>query len=355
VVFLVEQKKQVIICGKFKKERLKPKLSSRQTLSLSFKYMMQNNTKKLPILEEFEFQEKKLLTLPIIEKYQYFNKKKAINMTDCGQRLQFGLYENIQTLEHQKHLEEMYTCKDRFCAFCNWRKARKLGIQSYEVLKAIESENKVRYIFATLTLRNCHINDLSDTIKLMNTSFQRMMQTKRFKNSILGFIRALEYPPQKDNNEYIHPHFHCLFVVSTNYFKTTNNLYIKQKEFIQMWQKALRVDYSPSVDIRIIKAKGEADPIAKVVAETVKYPLKIVDLKDMSVDMFEELVHQMKAKRALAFGGIVKEYRKKLILDDVENGDLIYDNIGNEKIWKRIKTLLYKFESGDYGLQYYLK
>ena len=304
-------------------------------------------------MEEQSFQEHKLQTLSIIDKYQYFNKDKAINMTDCGQRLQFGLYEHIQTKEQKKHLEEMYTCKDRFCAFCNWRRARKLGIQSYEVLKAIESENKVRYIFATFTVRNCHINDLSNTIKLMNKSFERIVRSSRFKNSILGFMRALEYPPQKDNQEYIHPHFHCLFVVPTNYFKTTNNLYIKQDEFIQMWKKALRVDYAPSVDIRIIKAKGEADPIAKAVAETVKYPLKTVDLKSMSVDLFKELVEQMKRKRALSFGGIVKEYRKKLILDDVEDGDLIYDGVENEEIWKRLKTLLYDFKNGDFGLQYY--
>jgi plasmid rolling circle replication initiator protein Rep len=276
-------------------------------------------------------------------------------MTDCGQRLQFGLYEHIQTKEQKKHLEEMYTCKDRFCSFCNWRRARKLGIQSYEVLKAIESENKVRYIFATFTVRNCHINDLSDTVKLMNKSFAKMIETKRFKNSILGFMRALEYPPQKDNQEYIHPHFHCLFVVPAKYFDTKHNLYIKQEEWISMWKKALRVDYAPSVDIRIIKAKGEADPIAKAVAETVKYPLKTVDLKSMSVDLFKELVEQMKRKRALAFGGIVKEYRKKLILDDVEDGDLIYDGVENEEIWKRLKTLLYEFKNGDYGLQYYEK
>ena len=306
-------------------------------------------------MEEVEFQEHKILTLDIIDKYQYFNKNKAINMTDCGQRLQFGLYENIQTFEHQKKLEEMYTCKDRFCAFCNWRRARKLGIQSYKVLKAIESENKVRYIFATFTVKNCYINDLSDTIKLMNKAFDRMFKTKRIKNSILGFMRALEFPPQKNNNEYIHPHFHCLLVVPTNYFNATKNLYIKQEEWIAMWQKALRVDYAPSVDIRIIKAKGEADPIAKAVAETVKYPLKSIDLKDMSIDLFKKLVMQMKAKRALAFGGIVKDYRKKLVLDDVEDGDLVYDGLENEELWKRIKTLLYEFKNGKFGLQYYEK
>lgn len=312
-----------------------------------------NDTKKLPILEEVEFQEKKLLTFNIIDKYQYFNKSKATNMIDCGQRLQFGLYENVLTLEHQKKLEEMYTCKDRFCAFCNWRRARKLSIQSYEVLKAIESEKNVRYISVTFTLKNCHINDLSSTIKHMNKSFERMSQRDRFKNSILGFVRALEYPPQKDNNEYIHPHFHCLFVVPSKYFATNENLYIKQEEWIQLWADALRVDYLPSVHIRIIKSSSEADPIAKAIAETIKYPLKTVDLKDMPINLFQELTIQMKSKRALAFGGIIKDYRKKLVLDDAENGDLIYDGLENEEIWKRIKSLIYDFKMGEYGLNYY--
>lgn len=316
---------------------------------------MSNNTTKLPILEEVEFQEKKLLTFNIIDKYQYFNKRKASDMTDCGQRLQFGLYENILTLEHQKKLEDMYTCKDRFCAFCNWRRARKLGIQSYEVLKAIQSDMNVRYIFATFTVKNPLVYDLNITIKHMNASFKRMVETERFKNSILGFMRVLEIPPQKDNKEYIHPHFHCLFVVPAQYFDTSRNLYIKQDEFIQMWSNSLRVDYFPSVDIRIIKSSSGADPIAKAVAETVKYPLKTVNLKDMPINIFEELTIQMKSKRALAFGGIIKEYRKKLILDDVETGDLIYDGLENEEIWKRIKSLVYKFENGEHGLQYYLK
>ena len=187
----------------------------------------------------------------------------------------------------------------------------------------------------------------------MNASFDRMAKTKRFKISILGFMRALEYPPQKDDNQYMHPHYHCLFVVPAKYFATNENLYIKQDEWIKLWSDALRVDYLPSVDIRIIKAKGEADPVAKAVAETVKYPLKSIDLKDMSLDNFETLVNQMKSKRALAFGGIIKDYRKKLVLDDIETGDLVYDGLENEEVWKRIKTLIYDFKNGEYGLQYY--
>lgn len=317
--------------------------------------MICNDTKKLPILEEIDFQDKKIRSLLIVEKYQYFNKKKANDMLDCGARLQFGLYENIQTLEQIEKLEEMYTCKDRFCPFCTWRRARKLAIQSYELLKAVEADLNVRYVFATFTVKNPLLNDLSSTIKHMNSSFDRMFKKERVKRSILGFMRALEIPPQKDNSEYIHPHFHCLFVVSAKYFATNENLYIKQEDWQKMWADALRVNYDVQVDIRIIKSKNGSDPIAKAVAETIKYPLKDIDLKKFSVEQFEILTLEMKNKRALSFGGILKEYRKKLKLDDIETGDLIYDSLENEEIWKRIKSLIYDFKNGQYGLNYYLR
>lgn len=314
---------------------------------------MQNDIKKLPILEEADFQDKKIRSLRIVEKYQFFNKKKASNMTDCGIRLQFGLYENIQTFEQRKKLEEMYTCKDRFCPFCSWRRSRKLAIQSYELLKAVEADLNVRYIFGTFTIENPLLNDLSATTKHMNASFDRMFKKQRVKTSILGFMRALEIPPQKDNSEYIHPHYHCLFVVPAKYFATNENLYIKQEEWQALWADALRVDYLPQVDIRIIKSKNGSDPISKAVAETIKYPLKDIDLHKLNIEQFENLTIQMKNKRSLSFGGILKDYRNKLQLDDVETGDLIYDSLENEEIWKRIKSLIYDFKNGEFGLNYY--
>lgn len=314
---------------------------------------MQNDTEKLPILEEVDFQDKKIRTLAIIEKYQFFNKRKAQDMTDCGIYLKFGLYENVYTAEHKTKLEEMYTCHDRFCPFCNWRRARKLGLQSYQVLNAIQQDLNVRYISVTFTVKNCLVGDLSATIKQMNSAFDRMTKREIFKNSILGFVRALEYPPQKDDNEKIHPHFHCLFIVPAHYFDTKHNLYIKQEEWVTIWQDALRVSYAPSVHVKIIRSKDQKDPIAHAVAETIKYPLKDQELKDLDIKIFEELVFQMKRKRSIFYGGIFKAYRKKLVLDDVEDGDLIYDSLEDQEIWKRIASILYDFKMGEFGLNYY--
>jgi len=307
-----------------------------------------------PILDEQEFKEYKKFQLPIIDKYQYFNEKKTHEIIDCGRMLWFGLYRNKEDSSETKKLENMFTCKDRFCPFCNWRRARKLAIQSYDILKAIEADIPTRNNFGTFTVKNCRIEHLSDTIKHMNKAWQRMAQTKRFRTSVLGWCRILEYPPQKTDNNMMHPHFHCLIVVPPDYFDTKKDLYIPQREWQLMWKKALGVDYMPSVDIRIIKSRS-GDPIAKAVAEFAKYPLKSIDLESMTVDQFQELTMQMKHKRAIAFGGIVKEYRKKLQLDDVEDGDLIYDSLDNKEIWEKVAELVYQYEQGKFGLDYYMK
>ncbi len=308
------------------------------------------------LLDEHDFREKKKLQEPILEKYQYFNTTKTNDMIDCGRYLEFVLFQNIKDRDlREKKLDKMYTCKDRFCPFCNWRRARKLAIQSYEVLEAIQQDKKVRYLFVTLTVKNCPIEQLSDTISYMNKSFERMFRWQRLKKSVLGWSRILEYPPQKTDSKMVHPHYHCLIAVPTTYFGRDKSLYIKQSEWQSLWQKALKVDYAPSVDVRRIRANNGVDPIAKAVAEFAKYPLKSIDIKKLSVEQFQELVYQMKRKRAVAFGGILKEYRKKLMLDDVEDGDLIYSDKVQEEEWKRIATLIYQYKAGEHGLDYYLK
>ena len=49
-----------------------------------------------------------------------------------------------------------------------------------------------RWVFLTLTVRNCDLVDLRDTLKDMNASWQRMIQTVAFKKGVAGFIRTTE-------------------------------------------------------------------------------------------------------------------------------------------------------------------
>ncbi|MBD3808735.1 MAG: protein rep, partial [Epsilonproteobacteria bacterium] len=235
------------------------------------------------ILQETSFKKHKDRTLPIFDKYNSFNPKKANQILECGQSLWFYLKEHVQTKEQKLKLAEMYTCKDRFCPFCNWRRELKYKKLIYSFLDTLHAQKSIRYIFLTLTVPNCHIDDLKSTIQHMNKSFERMSRSVRWKNSILGFLRILECTVEKKRKDYMHPHFHVMLAVEPKYF--TDDRYIPQKEFLQMWRKATRDETITSVDIRIVKPKskclnekGELLPYAAVVAEMCKYPMKDTDI-----------------------------------------------------------------------------
>lgn len=309
------------------------------------------------LLLEKEFAQKKLLSLDIVDKYQYFNKNKAQDMIDCGRILFFNKQIHQVTQAQRLKLEQMYTCKDRFCPFCTWRRARKLAIQSYAVLESIQAFESVRYLFLTLTVKNPNTEDLRSSVRDMMKGFNKLFKYKRVRSSTLGHLRALEVHPQKNMPTKSHPHFHVLLIVPARYFQVQSPLYIPQKEWQSLWRKAMKLDYNPSVDIRAIKPKnGQSDALASVVAETCKYPVKSTDLSALSQELFEVFTVQMKGIRNLGYGGIFKEYRKLLMLDDVEDGDLIHDITEKEDLlWITIEKIRYQFENGFAGLQYYQK
>ena len=318
---------------------------------------IKNIEEKFSELDEIDFLIKKYNSFVVFELYQYFAKKSKLQaLADCGTYLGFDLYKHISKEEYQKRLFHANFCRDRFCEMCNWRRARKYAIENHKLLKYIQTQEKVRYIFATFTIRNPELQELKSYVKLFNQAWKRMTQSKRWRNSILGYIKAIEIPFQKTDKDYINLHAHCLLIVPSIYFDFKNyNLYIKQNEFQEMWKKALRVDYNPSVDIRIIKPnkeRGEDDEIASVVAETTKYPLKSIDLNGIDWQKFKILTEQVKNMRFLSFGGIAKDYRKEIFgTDDFDDSDLIgdYDEL-DLSVWEKIGRLWYSLDVGKYKL-----
>ena len=103
-----------------------------------------------------------------------------------------------------------------------------------------------RWVFLTLTVKNPPVTELRDTLKHMNDSWQRLIQTKRFKSGVAGFFANNRSHQGDDGDMMAHPHFHALLLVKPSYFKGQG--YIKQADWVEMWAKALRADYLPSVN-----------------------------------------------------------------------------------------------------------
>ena len=183
-----------------------------------------------------------------------------------------------------------------------------------------------RWAFLTLTVRNCDIKELRATISSMNSAWNRLTQRKEFRN-VLGWIRTTEVTKGRD--ESAHPHFHCLLMLSPSYFKGSN--YVTQARWAELWKECLRADYTPIVDVRVVRPKkgartaseGQIDPYIAAVAdaakETLKYAVKPADMLDDEA-WFLELTRQVHRLRFIASGGALKDALRE---DEETEEDLI--------------------------------
>ena len=188
------------------------------------------------------------------------------------------------------------------------------------VPKVLETYPKGRWVFLTLTVRNCALSDLKTTLGEMNKAWKRIVQRKSFP--ALGFVKSVEVTRSAIGEA--HPHFHVLMLVPGSYF--TGRAYIKQDTWREMWQSALRVDYLPVVNVKAVKPRpGEpADTgIAIAVCEVLKYGVKEADLMADPI-WLQELTKQLHKTRAVSVGGVLKAF-----INEEEPDDLIGEQDGS--------------------------
>ena len=234
--------------------------------------------------------------------------KYANRIDSCSKLLDFRLVADNN--EYGLKLDFTHFCRVRNCPTCQWRRALMWKAKAHKVLPSVvESYPNHRWLFLTLTVQNCHITELRATLQCMNKSWRRLSVRKKFP--AIGWIRSTEVTKSED--DFAHPHFHCLLMVNPGYFKRG---YLKQRDWVKVWRSCLRVDYDPVVDIRAVRHNSHPN---ELVPEILKYCVKEADLVS-DADWFLELTRQMHRVRTIATGGVLKEYLKQL---EQEPEDLI--------------------------------
>ena len=239
-----------------------------------------------------------------------FNKY-ARRIDTCSQLLDFRLVPNADLGQLELRLSAASFCRVSRCPVCQWRRSLKWKGRALKLLPLVVSDYpNYRWLFLTLTQKNCLVTDLRETVTEMNKSFARLTKLKRW--SIGGWIKSLEVTKSQDGGA--HPHFHCLLMVSPSYFGLD---YINQKEWSELWQRAARLDYKPQIYIRAISK--EQDPVI-LIPEILKYSLKESDLYK-SKEFLLEVTKQLYKMRSISVGGLLRSYMKKI---EEEPEDLIH-------------------------------
>lgn len=269
--------------------------------------------------------------------------KRLQDLADCASQLEY-----LQDAEGNKKLYKTYFCRVRLCPMCQWRRSLKLFSQVSKITDYINQQNDdVRYLFITLTQKNCCGSELVQEINKINKSFsllvdktKRVQPATKFKKMLLGYIKSTEVTYNPKTKTY-HPHLHCIFAVQGEYFNKAN--YINKNSWRAIWADLLKVDYLPQINVQAIKPARQQ----KAVAELAKYPAKVSSILNLpqaqAVQVVMDLTTLCYKRRFVAFGGIFKKTKALLKMQDVEaeNADLV--GAGNIKEFNYVARAIYKY------------
>lgn len=270
--------------------------------------------------------------------------KRLQDLADCANQLEY-----LQDAEGNKKLYKTYFCRVRLCPMCQWRRSLKLFSQVSKITDYINQNDNddVRYLFITLTQKNCNGSELVQEINKINKSFsllvdktKRVQPATKFKKMLLGYIKSTEVTYNPKTKTY-HPHLHCIFAVQGEYFNKAN--YINKNTWRAIWADLLKIDYLPQINVQAIKPARQQ----KAVAELAKYPAKVSSILNLpqaqAVQVVMDLTTLCYKRRFVAFGGIFKKTKALLKMQDVEaeNADLV--GAGNIKEFNYVARAIYKY------------
>ena len=305
--------------------------------------------------KERPWKEKKVANVSYAELLEILKIKKAENVRQCGNILEFKA-----TDEGYLKLYKTWFCKSKLCPVCNWRRAMKNSYQTQKIVEAVIQEKpSARWLFLTLSNRNSVDGEtLEKSLKQMNIAFNRMFKYKKVSKNLIGFMRATEVTVNEKDGSY-NQHMHVLMCVESKYFRGSDN-YISQDEWLELWQKALKVDYKPVANIKAIKPNKKGNnAIESAIKETSKYAVKASDYltsdQEKDLEVVNDLEQGLYKKRMISYGGLLKIKHKELNLDNAEDGNLIQtgeEKISDEEEKANSIMAIWNFEKQNYFLKH---
>lgn len=330
-------------------------------------------------------------------------------MQECSGWLRFALVPTGSG-EIIHKLQSAHFCHVRHCPVCAWRKSLMQRAKAFRAMRKIVADYPgKRYIYLTLTVRDCELNQLGETLTWMNKSWERLTHRKNFP--AISWLRSVEVTKKYDIyydgkflgthgqtwidkwinthkkgfnpsrlklelSTKVHPHFHALLMVNPSYF---THGYISQKQWRELWRESLRVEYDPSVDIKVVKpieqkttvssesegnqSELEIQPIDEGIATAIRYTLKystkpdeflstdtsVSELDSKSQAWLLEITKQMHKRRSIALGGIFKQYMSENDPTNLVRDDEALDTGETEESDPRI-TYVWRDVESDYLL-----
>ena len=299
--------------------------------------------KKEPKETVESFRKHKLMSQKLVPRYEQIGKfynddrflKWSYRVEDCGSYIEFYRWQ-VAGLK----VKTANFCCDRLCPNCNWRRSLRMFAKLSKIISSKQYiDTGYKNLFLTLTVKNCAVDELHESISNIFYSFKKFVQHKAISSAVEGYFRALEitYNPKTQT---FHPHLHVILAVPSSYFKT---YYLSQEKLTYLWQQSLAADYKPIIDIRKFKD-------SKGIAEASKYVIKADDkfLKGIDNSALRILRLELGNVRLVGFGGIFRKIAAELKL--TLNDDTVEIDMPENDILIEILTLKWSVGLKNYEL-----
>ncbi len=276
------------------------------------------------------WQAEKQKNIEVADMLATLGKDRNERVLNCGTFLEFK-----EKADGTKKLNRAYFCKNRLCPACNKRKAWKRTAELATILdNAIELHPTGRFIFLTLTVENAYTAEqLAREIKEINQAFGKLTRYAKLAKNLLGYVRATEITVNHDCPQAgrYHHHIHAILFVKPYYFSSGN--YIKQAEYTDLWQKALKSDTPNIVNVKIVRPDDNGSYIKSAI-ETGKYTVKDSDYMTGKyfddLKTLDDLTDALKGTRDIAYGGMFRRIKQELESEAIPADET--DSIGSQII-----------------------
>jgi hypothetical protein len=241
--------------------------------------------------------EAKIYTFPVVQHYAASGFEKylgyANNILNCSNDLKLRLCTEIgsEGVTAKASIENARWCRCRQCPMCQFARSSKIRARLFKAFSDFDFGDQNSYSFLTLTLQNCPLNKLRETILGMNSAWDKFSRRRTFP--VTGYLRSLEVTMQRDRMPWdkkkntgpptrspddqlmAHPHFHILLRTRDGFDR-----HLKDKPWlISQWSSALRADYLPSIDIK--KIRPTSCNFTDTLLEVAKYTVKPSEFSDV--------------------------------------------------------------------------
>lgn len=209
-----------------------------------------------------------------------------------------------------RRLRAARLCRVRTCPICMWRRSLRLQTEIEGRLSVLrEKRPELRPVMLTLTVRNCELQDLRETVREMLRGWSRLTRRVSF-SGVKGWLRSVEVTPGKRGPGFAHPHIHALLLVD----ETWEMAHFERNLWVSEWGAVCRLDYAPIIDVRPVTNEGG-------VIEVLKYCVKTADYAN-DKDWLPSVALSLDRLRVFASGGLIRVTEPEL-KDDEEQGQTV--------------------------------